>query len=285
MSKLRNRFLLFLIPLVVMQLLVYAIPIGSTIYNAFTTTTGPAAGEFTLTGNFQRISKDLGPTIVRTLVWTFGSIIPSMILGLCAAYIFSHNFRGQKLCISICLIPYTIPLIIVAVCWYFMYQPNFGLLNNLLQAMGITSDPVQFFSQDSAMASVIVTRTWRSMPFSFLSFYAAIRGIPEDYYEAAAIDGAGEWKKFIRITLPQLRSVALSTGIILTVWTFLVFDLIYGLTGGGPGSTTRILPMAIYHEVVNKHDKGAASALSLISILILSLLTILYWKVLKGDED
>lgn len=285
MSKLQKGFLLFLIPLLVMQLLIYVIPIGSTIYYAFTTTTGLEAGQFTLTGNFGRVSKDLWPTIKRTLIWTFGSIVPSMVLGLCAAVLFNRKFRGQKVCISICLVPYTIPLIIVGVCWYFMYQPNFGLLNGILRAVGILEKPMRFLNKEGALLAVIVARIWRSMPFAFVSLYAAVKAIPEDYFEAAAIDGAGEWKKFIYITLPQLRPAMLSTGIILTVWTFLVFDIIYTMTGGGPGTATRILPLAIQRELITMYDTGAASALSLVSIVILTVLTVLYWRAMEGDES
>ncbi|MEG1756421.1 MAG: sugar ABC transporter permease [Clostridia bacterium] len=276
--------MLFLIPLLVFQVLVYAIPIGSTICSAFTNTVGPTAGQFTMTGNFKRVADDLLPIILRTLVWTFGSILPAMVIGLGAAYFFRRKFFGQKLCISICLIPYTIPLIIVAACWYFMFQPNFGLLNTIFQKLNITQESFQFFTKDRAMISVIIARIWRSMPFAFLSFYAAIREIPQEHYEAASIDGAGEWKQFLYITLPQLRPVALSTGIILTVWTFLVFDIISALTGGGPGTTTTILPIAIYREMFAMHDAGAASALSLISITIMSILTVLYWRFMEREN-
>ena len=276
--------LLFLIPLLLFQVAIYAIPIGLTVRTAFTNAVGPTAGQFTLTGNFHRIAKGLLPIISRTLLWTFGSILPAMLIGLVGAYFFRKKFIGQKLCIGICLLPYTIPLIIVAACWYFMYQPNFGLLNSLLQGLHITDEPFQFFSKDRAMMSVIIARIWRSMPFAFLSFYAAIRGIPNELFEAASIDGAGEWKQFLHIILPQIRPVALSSGIILTVWTFLVFDIISALTGGGPGTATTILPIAIYREMFALHDAGTASALSLISITIMSVLTMLYWKIMERGE-
>lgn len=284
MKKIQKGFILFLIPLLIMQLLVYIIPIGSTVFYAFVNTTGPEAGTFAGLGNYERVAKDLSSTIGRTLVWTIGSIVPAMIIGLLAAMLFQGKFRGQKLCISLCLVPYTIPLIIVGVCWYFMFQPNFGFINNLLISLGFLEKPMRFLTKTGAMPSVIVARIWRSMPFAFVSFYAAIKAIPEDYFEAASIDGAGEWQSFRFITLPQLRPAMLSTGIILTVWTFLVFDIIYTMTGGGPGKATRILPLAIQRELISMYDTGTASAISLVSILILTVLTVIYWRVMEGDE-
>ncbi|MBU9724724.1 carbohydrate ABC transporter permease [Diplocloster modestus] len=284
MQRLKNGFLLFLVPLFLIQLLVYVVPIVSTVCHAFQNTTIAGEDSFTLTGNFAKIAKDLGPVIGRTLIWTFGSIIPSMLLGLAAALVFNRNFFGKKLCVSICLLPYTIPLIIVAVCWYLLYQPNFGLLNTFMQTVGLTGKPVQFLSRNTALTAVIVARIWRSMPFAFISYYAALKSIPAEYMEAAAVDGAGHFQTLRYITLPQLKPITLTTGIILTVWTFLVFDIVYSMTGGGPGKATTIMPMSIYHELISMHDTGAASALSLIAILILMIMTTIYWKCLKEAD-
>lgn len=285
MTRIKRKAMVFLIPLLIILFLVYTVPICSTIIAAFQESIGPKQGQFTLTGNFARIGDDLVPIIKRTLIWTFGSIVPAMLIGLAAAYFLRWNFRGQKICISICLIPYSVPLIIVAACWYFMYQPNIGLINSFLHVFHIEEEAVQFFSKDRAMTSVIIARIWRSLPFAFLSFYAAIRGIPWDYIEAAAIDGADEAQQFWYIILPQLKSVALSTGIVLTVWTFLVFDIINALTGGGPGKYTTILPNAIYTEMFALHDAGTASALSLIAIAIMCTFTGIYWKTLEGRKS
>ena len=172
----------------------------------------------------------------------------------------------------------------MAVCWYLLYQPNFGLLNTFMQTVGLTGKPVQFLSRNTALTAVIVARIWRSMPFAFISYYAALKSIPAEYMEAAAVDGAGHFQTLRYITLPQLKPITLTTGIILTVWTFLVFDIVYSMTGGGPGKATTIMPMSIYHELISMHDTGAASALSLIAILILMIMTTIYWKCLKEAD-
>jgi multiple sugar transport system permease protein len=283
MHKLRNGFLLFLIPLFLIQLVIYLIPILYTIYHTFLNTTFRGEASFTLTGNFAKISGQLGPIVGRTLIWTLGSIVPSMIIGLAAALLFSRAFLGKKLFIGICLMPYTIPLIIVAACWYLLYQPDFGWLNTAFKMTGLVGDTVNFLSRDNALLSVIIARIWRSMPFAFIAYYAALKSIPAELYEASSVDGASGSQNLFFITLPQLKPITLTTGIILTVWTFLVFDIAYSMTGGGPGQATTILPIAIYQELILMYDVGSASALSLISIVILSIMTYVYWKFLNME--
>jgi multiple sugar transport system permease protein len=285
MSKYKKGFLLFLIPLFAVQIFIYVVPMFDTIISTFKITTIVGESTFTLTGNFRKVSNNLWPIIGRTLIWTIGSISVSMIIGLAAALLFNRDFVGKKAAFSAVLMPYTIPLIIVAACWQLLYQPDFGWLNKFLQTCGIVKKSVHFLSKDSALIAVIIARIWRSLPFAFLSYYAALKSIPISLYEASKVDGAKEYQNLFYITLPQLKSITITTGVILTVWTFLVFDIIFTMTGGGPGKATTILPIAIYQETVLMYDKGAASALSLISICILIVLTSLYLKALKGDDS
>lgn len=117
-----------------------------------------------------------------------------------------------------------------------------------------------------------------------MNYYAALTTIPADQYEAAHIDGANSWQRFRYVTLPSLKSVTTSTLIVLTVWTFLVFDIVYGMTGGGPVDATRTLSMRIYQEMFSMKNMGTSSAWSLIAIVILVVITILYWNVLDKED-
>jgi len=266
--------------------LIYLLPIANTVFGAFWGYVGADAGHFVGLGNFQKIKSTIVPTVLRTLVWTFGSVLPAIVLGLLLALLFQKDFRLKKLFMSFCLLPYSIPLIIVASCWMFVYHPNFGIVNVFLQKIGIIKEPIQFLSFKSAMASVIVVRVWRAMPFAFINYYAAMSTIPLEQYEAADVDGATEFQKFVYITLPSLKSITSTTLIILTVWTFLVFDIIYGMTGGGPIDVTSIISIQIYREQTNMRDFGTASAWSLIAMVILVLLSALYWHLFPiGDSS
>lgn len=281
----RRRILLSLLPLAVLLCFVYGYSLITVLFSAFTGFTGSSAGKFVGMKNFQLISKDIWPTVKITLIWTFGSVLPAMVMGLALAVFCNRKFKGKKAVVSINLIPYAIPLIIVASCWRFVYNPDFGVLNVLLSKLGLIEKPVSFLGFDLALLSVIIARIWRAMPFAFMNYYSALTTIPKDLYEAAAIDGASPSQAFWNITMPHLRTTTSSTLLVLTVWTFMVFDIIFGMTGGGPVNATKTLPMRIYQEMFGMKNLGTASAWSLIAIGVLVVVTILYWNMDKEDKS
>ena len=286
MKKLqRRRILLSLLPLAILLCFVYGYSLVTVLFSAFTGFTGSSAGKFVCMKNFQLISKDIWPTVKITLIWTFGSVLPAMVAGLALAVFCNRNFKGKKAAVSINLIPYAIPLIIVASCWRFVYNPDFGVLNVLLSKLGLIEKPISFLGFDLALLSVIIARIWRAMPFAFMNYYSALTTIPKDLYEAAAIDGASPSQAFWNITMPHLRTTTSSTLLVLTVWTFMVFDIIFGMTGGGPVNATKTLPMRIYQEMFGMKNLGTASAWSLIAIGVLVIITILYWNMDKEDKS
>ena len=286
MKKLqRRRILLSLLPLAILLCFVYGYSLVTVLFSAFTGFTGSSAGKFVGMKNFQLISKDIWPTVKITLIWTFGSVLPAMVAGLALAVFCNRNFKGKKAAVSINLIPYAIPLIIVASCWRFVYNPDFGVLNVLLSKLGLIEKPISFLGFDLALLSVIIARIWRAMPFAFMNYYSALTTIPKDLYEAAAIDGASPSQAFWNITMPHLRTTTSSTLLVLTVWTFMVFDIIFGMTGGGPVNATKTLPMRISQEMFGMKNLGTASAWSLIAIGVLVIITILYWNMDKEDKS
>lgn len=279
----RRRILLSLLPLAILLCFVYGHSLITVLISAFTGFTGSSAGKFVGLKNFQLISKDIWPTVKITLIWTFGSVLPAMVMGLALAVICNRNFKNKKAVVSINLIPYAIPLIIVASCWRFVYNPDFGVLNVLFSNLGLIDKPISFLGFDLALMSVIIARIWRAMPFAFMNYYSALTTISKDLYEAAAIDGATPIQSFLHITLPHLRTTTSSTLLVLTVWTFMVFDIIFGMTGGGPVNATKTLPMRIYQEMFGMKNLGTASAWSLIAIGVLVVVTIVYWNMDKED--
>ena len=281
----RRRVILSLLPLFTVVLVIYLLPICSTAVNAFLGHAGASKGQFVGFGNFSKIKNAIPSTLLTTLIWTFGSVFPAVLLGLVMALLFQHDFRMKRLLMSINLLPYSIPLIIVASCWMFMYNQDFGILNVSLTKAGIIQSPIKFLSYDNALASVIVVRIWRALPFAFINLYAALTTIPKELYEAADVDGATPTQAILYITLPNLKPIIATTLIILTVWTFLVFDIIYGMTGGGPVDATRIISIQIYRELFQMNDLGIASAWSLIAIGALVLITSLYWKLFASERQ
>ncbi len=281
----RNRIILSLLPVALLLCFVYGYPLIKAVINAFMGFTGKSAGTFVGLKNFRIIAPQIGKTVWTTVVWTFGSVLPAMILGLALAVICNNNFKGKKMVVAINLLPYAIPLIIVASCWRFVYNSDFGILNVLLKQLGLIDKSISFLGMDLALLSVIIARIWRALPLAFLNYYSALTTIPTEQYEAACVDGATPVQRFIHVTLPNLKSVTSSTLIVLTVWTFLVFDIIYGMTGGGPVDATKTIPMRIFSEMFAMKDSGTAGAWTLIAIAIMVGITLLYWKIMGNEED
>lgn len=281
----RKRIILSLLPLAIILCFVYGYPLASVCISAFKGFGGSSDGQFVGLNNFMIISEDIPKTVNTTLIWTFGSVLPAMVLGLVIALICNKTFKGKKAVVAINLLPYAIPLIIVASCWRFVYNSDFGLINVTLEKLGLIEEPISFLSFDTALLAVVVARIWRAIPFAFMNYYSALTTIPQEQYEQASIDGAGPFQRFRYITLPNLRATTSSTIVVLTVWTFLVFDIIFGMTGGGPIDATMTISMRIYREMFSMKNTGTASAWSLIAIFILTLITILYWKLMNSKED
>ncbi len=280
----RRKIILSLLPLVLILCFVYGYPLLRVCTSAFLGFTGSAKGQFVGLKNFILIKNDIPKTVMITLIWTFGSVIPAMVFGLMIAMICKENFRGKKAVVAINLLPYAIPLIIVASCWRFVYNPDFGIINVLLKKLGLVENSITFLGIDMALFSVILARVWRAMPFAFMNYYSALTTIPQEQYEQACIDGAGTIQRFWYITIPNLKAITGSTFIVLIVWTFLVFDIIFGMTGGGPVNATKTISMHIYQEMFSMKNLGTASAWSLIAILVLVVITIIYWKIMNKEE-
>lgn len=280
----RRRVVFSLLPLALILGFIYAYPLLKVCINAFTGFSGSSTGEFVGFKNFTLIQKDIPKTVSTTLIWTFGSVVPALVLGLMLALVCNRNFAGKKAVVSINLLPYAIPLIIVASCWRFVYNPDFGIINVFLKKVGLIQTSVSFLGYEKALGSVIIARIWRATPFAFMNYYSALTTIPAEQYEAACVDGANAVQRFFHVTLPNLKKITASTLIVLTVWTFLVFDIIYGMTGGGPVDATKTLPMRIYQEMFGMKNLGTASAWSLIAIAVLVTITIVYWKIIDKEE-
>lgn len=280
----RKRIVCSLLPLLILLCFVYGYPLVKVCISAFMGFSGSAQGQFVGLQNFATIKSDISKTVTTTLIWTFGSVIPAMILGLAVALICSRSFKGKKAVVAINLLPYAIPLIIVASCWRFVYNSDFGIINVFLEKIGVIDEPITFLGYDTALVAVIVARIWRAMPFAFMNYYSALTTIPGELYEAACIDGADKRQRFWYITLPSLKNITGSTVIVLTVWTFLVFDIIFGMTGGGPVDATKTISMRIYQEMFSMKNLGTASAWSLIAIAVLTVITIIYWNTIYKED-
>ncbi len=278
--------LLFLLPLMIILCFVYFYPLLSMVnFSVRNVSLTKTTGDYVGISNYLRLADFIWPVVKRTLIWTFGSVLPALVIGLVVALLSQGEFFGKKLFTTAILIPYCMPLTIAAYMWMSLYHTSFGLFNTLLLKLGLSGQPISFLSYHNALSSVIIIRIWRAFPFAFLNYYAGLQSIPTEYLEAARIDGASSWQCFFHITLPLLRSVTMVTLIILTVWTALVFDIIFPLTGGGPLDATEIIPIKLYKISFHELDVGLASALSIVTVFVLIPISWLYWRLTqRGGE-
>ncbi len=258
--------LLLLLPAVGLRLFTVFYPIVQT-FRLSLTNYNPAFPPLEYIGirNFARITQDVGvrSSISFTIIFVLVSTLLQLALGLLVASLLNNEFRGRPLVRAINLIPWAIPMVVAALGFRWMFDQEYGIINDLISRVTGVSIPwlTQFWS---ARAAVIATNVWKSTPFLALVFLAALQGVPADLYEAARVDGANPLQMFGRITFPLILPQATTMGLFMLVWQLASFDLIYAMTGGGPGFATQVLAYNIYQAAFGGLNFGYASAISLV---------------------
>jgi len=225
----------------------------------------------------------------HTAFFTVVSIALELILGLFLALAMNRVFRGRGLVRAAVLVPWAIPTVVAALLWRFMFESEAGIVNALLVDARILDKPIVWFIETAtAWVPVILADVWKTTPFVALLLLAGLQNIDLTLYEAAAVDGANRWWQLRHITLPLLKPAILVTLIFRTLDAFRVFDLIYVLTGGGPGTSTEPVALYTFNALLQNLRFGYGSALSVVIFSITFGLALLYMKGLGvrlgGDE-
>lgn len=226
----------------------------------------------------------LWDSMFNTLFFTVVSVTLELVLGLWIAVLINKQFKGRGLVRSSILIPWAIPTVISALMWKFMYDGQNGIMAFLFEKMGIVDDMGTLLTTKwGAMFSVIVADVWKTTPFMALLIFAGLQTIPDSLYEAADVEGATRWQKFVSITLPMLKPTILVALLFRTLDAFRVFDLIYVLTGGGPANSTETISIYAYKTMFAQLNFGQGSTLSIIVFLCVALISIVYIRLLGTD--
>lgn len=209
--------------------------------------------------------------IGNTVLFVVAAVAAEMVLGFFLALMCSKIGRGRVLYRAIFLLPVLIPGIIIGAIWKLLYNYDFGFINQALAFFGIM--PHDWLgSPATALLSVIVVDIWHWTPFCFLLLLASIESLPQDVYEAARIDGATGWQELVRITLPMLWPAIVVTAAFRTVVAFKVFDEVFLLTGGGPGTATEVVSYTIYQRFFAEDRVGHGSAMAIVTIFVVALI-------------
>ena len=220
----------------------------------------------------------------HTLLFTGASVGLELALGLALALAMNRAFRGRGLMRAAVLVPWAIPTVVAALLWRFMFDAEAGIANAVLMDVGLMEEPfVWFIHSAAAWVPVVLGDVWKMTPFVALLLLAGLQNIDESLYEAAEIDGAGPWQKFRHVTLPLLKPAILVTLVFRTLDAFRVFDLIYVLTGGGPGTATEPIALYTFNSLLQHLRFGYGSALSVIVFLVTFALAVLYIRMLDVD--
>jgi multiple sugar transport system permease protein len=257
--------------LVIVGLIAY--PLGYSVWLSFHDVKVGGEGRWIGFGNYYRILFDTDTRIhglflnsVRvTIVFVGGALLGKFILGLITALILNAEIKARNFFRALLFLPWSVPAIVSAYSWKWIYNDVNGLANNLLASAGIISAPILFLADPSyAMMSVIVAATWQGTPFWTMTFLAGLQAIPGEIYEAADIDGASTVQSFLHITLPNMVPVFIVTFMLSAIFTTNSIQTIYILTSGGPANLTETFPLLALSQGMRSYDLGIAATIPLL---------------------
>ena len=214
----------------------------------------------------------------NTLVYTLGYVPLTLVLSLLLAIVLNAKIRGRNFFRTLSFFPYVASIVAVASVWNMLFNPSMGPVNMLLSALGIENLPRWSADKNWAMITVILFSVWRSIGYYMIIFLAGLQGINADLYEAASLDGAGKWKQFLNVTLPQLKPTTFFVVVMLTIASFKVYDQIFLITQGGPGDRTMVLVYYIYNQAFKYSDYGYASTVSIVLFLTVLAVTLIQFR-------
>ena len=222
--------------------------------------------------------------VAHTTFFTLLSVTAEIIIGFLLALALHHSYHGRGLVRAAVLLPWAIPTVVTALVWRFMFESPSGIVNAVLRDIGLESEPIVWFIHTTAAwIPVILADVWKTTPFVALLLLAGLQNIDPSLYEAARVDGARPWRQFIHITLPLLQPALLVALIFRTLDAFRVFDLIYVMTSGGPGTATEPIALYTFNVLFQNLRFGFGATLSVLIFLVTFTLALLYIQVLGRD--
>ncbi len=244
-------------------------------------------GGFVGLQNYTRVlrSASFWEALGRSGLWVVGNAVVQTVAAFAAALVLNQSFPGRQAARIWIILSWIVPTVVVVIIWRWLLSSS-GVINYLLTALHITDGPIGFFStRRMAFATVILINAWRWFPFMAVTLLAGLQSIPRELYEAAAVDGATARQRFFRITFPMLQPVLFVLGLVGTLMSFNVFDIIWLLTAGGPSAATQTLPVLIYETAFSQYRLSQASAISVLTGLILLVFALLFIRLMSPRDE
>lgn len=280
----------FLSPTIILMLVLMAIPIALVVsYSFFDNVITNKSPEAVGLGNYIEIITDptFAVAIGNTLFFTIGSVAVHLLIGLAFAMLLNSSLIApsiRALFRVIFILPWLFTVAIIAVLWRMLLNPN-GIVNYLLVTLGLPAEQFEWLSNpDMALFAVTFINVWAGYPFFMISLLAGLQGIPGDLYEAATVDGASAWQKFVNVTLPQLRPIIISMMLLDLIWTSQQFALIWMTTGGGPINATEMLSTFTYKLAFSRYEFALASTSAVLILAMSMVLAYFYARHQKARD-
>ncbi|WP_400246676.1 carbohydrate ABC transporter permease [Niallia sp. JL1B1071] len=273
----RINSLVYMGPAIIFMVFLIGIPLVQVIWDSFhaKSLTNPNLDGFVGLENFKKVLSDqlFMNNLKNTVVWTILSVFGELLLGVTVGIALNQKIKGRVAFRSMIIIPWIVPIAVAGLTWTWMLNPDYGILNYLFVKLGLIDKSIYWLGDtETALLTVTFINIWRTFPYWVISILAGLQSIPEDLYEASAMDGANIFYRFFHVTLPGLKNVITTLIFMHIVWTSVNFDFIWITTEGGPNYSSETLPIMIYRFAMKSYDIGKSSALSVIMIFILLLL-------------
>lgn len=264
---------LLVLPALVPVVLISVYPLAQGILLGFTDAKAGLNQAVTVTGvdNYTKLSHNslFWSSFRIGLIWAFGVTILQFLASLGLALLLNLNLRLRWLARTLALVPWAMPPVVIAIMWRMMLNPNYGPVNETMRSLGLPGDINWLGDFSTALPAVIVVGVWAGMPQTTVTLLAGLQNVSADLHEAAAIDGAGTWKRFWHVTLPALRPVIMAITTLDLIWNFNSFALVFVLTAGGPGGKTMLPALFAYNEAFKYGNFGYAAAMGNVMVVVI----------------
>lgn len=272
----------FIMPTLLYLLVFQAYPLFESVRLSFTNLSliKPGSGKYIGLANYRRLLVDdsnFWKIVANSALWVFGSTILQYVVALPTAMLLDQKLVGRSLWRGLLMVPWVTPTVIMGLIWKWIYDGDYGLLNYYLG-----THTVWLGDTNTVWPALLLSSMWKGFPYATIMVLAGLQGVPKDLYEAAYVDGCGGFMRFLKITLPLLAPILLISSLVSVVISWTKFELIWVLTGGGPGYTTSVLPTYVYTKSFVFFDMGLGSAVATVSMLFMLIFVIAYLRLFRA---
>ncbi|MFC0211836.1 carbohydrate ABC transporter permease [Paenibacillus chartarius] len=278
----------FILPAAITLLLLVTYPLFYGAYISFFNTNLVNKWNFVALSNYVNIfsSFQFVGNIIMTLKYTLLTVLGHFAIGIVLGLVLNMKLPGITVFRTILILPWLLPEVVVGLLWKWLFNPMYGLFNDVLMRLHVVNDPISWLGDASyAFIAIVIVCVWKGYPMVMMMVLAGLQSISQDTYEAAKIDGCNRMQSFRYVTMPGLLPVIVVTLILDTVWWFKHFTMIWLLTEGGPGDATNVVSIDIFKQAFQFFDYGKAAAMAVIVFFVCFLIGFLYRRLFGNDHD